>query len=59
MFEATTTYSLQMPYGIDAKVSCASILGSLTNNNHADTDISTPVSAFFVSENTYLSQISA
>ena len=25
MYEATTTYSWQMPYGIDAKVSCASV----------------------------------
>ena len=57
MIEADTTYSWQMPHGIDAKVLCAPIPASSTNNIHADMGVSSPVSAFFISGNTLLSQI--
>ena len=57
MTEANTTYSWQMPRGVDAHGLCASIQVSSTNNNHADTGVSTPVSAFFVSGNTSLPQL--
>ena len=52
MTEVDTTYSWQMPCGIDAQDFCASIPVSSTNNIHADTGISMPVSAFFVPEHT-------
>ena len=58
MIEVDTTYSWQMPGGVNAKDLCASIPGSSTNNIHADTE-STPVSAFFISGNTALPQFSA
>lgn len=59
MIEVDTTYSWQMPSGVDAKSLCASIPGSSTNNIHADTGISTPVSAFSFTGNTSLPRISA
>ena len=46
MIEADTTYLWQMPSCIDAKVLCASVPASSTNNIHADMGISLPVSAF-------------
>ena len=39
MTEANTTYSWQMPCGVDAKSLCASIPGSSTNNIHADNGV--------------------
>ena len=58
MIEANTTYLWQRSNGVDATGLCASILGSSTNNIHADTG-STPVSAFSFTGNTSLPQISA
>ena len=57
MTEANTTYSWQMPRGVDAKGLCASAPGSSTSNIHADTGASAPVSAFYVSGNTSLPQL--
>ena len=52
MIEANTTYLWQTPYSVDSKSFCASAPASSTNNIHADTGISMPVSAFFVPEHT-------
>ena len=52
MIEVDTTLLWQTPNGVDAKVLCASVPASSTNNIHADTGISMPVSAFFVPEHT-------
>ena len=57
MTEVDTTYSWQRPCSIDAQEFCASGPVSSTNNIHADSGVSTPVSAFFVSGNTSLPQI--
>ena len=57
MTEVDTTYSWQMPSCVDAKGLCASVPVSSTNNIHADTGVSAPGSAFFVSGNTSLPQI--
>ena len=59
MYEATTTYLWQTQHSVDARVLCASVPTSSTNNIHADMGVSSPVSAFFVSGNTYQSQVSA
>ena len=48
MIEANTTYLRQTPGGVDAKVLSASVPVSSINNIHADTGVSTLVSAFFV-----------
>ena len=57
MIEVDTTYSWQMSRGVDATDLYASVPGSSTNNIHADTGVSAPVSAFFVSGNTSLPQL--
>jgi len=57
MVEVDTTYLWQMPGGVSAKSLCASISGSSTNNLHADTGVSTPVSAFSFTGNTFLPRI--
>ena len=59
MIEVDTTYFWQMSHGVDAKVLCASVPASSTKNIHADMGITMPVSAFFISGNTSLPQISA
>ena len=59
MVEVNTTYLWQTPGGVDAQVLCASAPVSSTSNIHADTGVSMPVSAFFISGNTSLPQISA
>ena len=60
MIEVDTTYSWQMPRGVDAGVLCASVPASSTNSIYADMGISMPVSAFFVPEHTsfYFSRLS-
>ena len=47
MIEVDTTYSWQMPCGVDVEGLCASVPASSTNDIHADMGISMPVSAFF------------
>jgi hypothetical protein len=59
MIEVDTTYSWQMPCGVDAKVLYASVPASLTNNIHVDMGIFMPMSAVFISGNSPLPQISA
>ena len=46
MIEVDTTYSWQMPHGVDDRGGCASVPVVSTNNIHADTGVSMPVSAF-------------
>ena len=57
MIEANTTYSWQMPHGVDVRVLCALVPASATNNIHAGMGVSSPVSAIFISGNTLLSQV--
>ena len=57
MIEVDTTYSWQMPHGVDVRGLCASVSASSTNNIHADMGVSSPVSAIFISGNTLLSQV--
>ena len=59
MSEVDTTYSWQIPQGVDVRVLCAPVPVSSTSNIHADTGVSMPVSVFFISGNTSLPQISA
>lgn len=58
MIEVDTTYSWQMPRGIDAGVLYASVPVSSINSIHADIGVFMPVSAFFPG-NTPLPQLSA
>ena len=59
MIEANTTYLWQAQSSIVAGDFCASVPASSTNNVHADTSVSSPVSAFLISGNTPLPRISA
>ena len=52
MIEVDTTYSWQMPHGVDVRGLCALVPASSTNNIHAYMVVSSPVSAFFVPEHT-------
>ena len=56
MIEANTTYLWQTQSRVDAKILCASVPASLTNNIHADIGVSSPVSDFLISGNTLLLQ---
>ena len=59
MIEVDTTYSWQRLSGDDGQESRASVPVSSTNNIHADTGVSMPVSASFVFDKRLLPSISA